>query len=458
MKVFQIFCLVLVSFTANAQIVNIPDANFKSALLNHDPVIDTNNDGEIQQSEAEAVIIMSVDHKEISSMEGIQSFTNLVHLVCHRNELTSLDVTQNSVLEFLWCFDNNLTSLDVSQNSNLETLVAYNNNLSSIDVSQNAELKVLGVERNNISTLDVSENLQLISLHCGYNNLSVLDVDQNIMLGSLHCTGNMISELNVTSNTLLTSLGAGSNGLSTIDLTQNPDLEVLNLWYNNLTEIDISQNPNIALFYCQGNQLSSLDVTQQSNLNLFYCQENQITSLDLSQNLELQIFECHENNLMDLDVSQSLELVHLKAHSNLLNSFNIKNGNNVNLAQMSAYNNPNLGCIQVDDVVFANSQECDLTNFNGWCKDTAATYAEKCLLGTPDLDLLSITLFPNPVNNILNVTSQRPIDTIMIYSLQGILVMVESKPVIDVSELPSGLYFVSVTIEGKRDIKRFLKY
>ncbi|WP_372473503.1 hypothetical protein AB4865_11845 [Capnocytophaga sp. ARDL2] len=40
--------------TSSAQIVNIPDFAFKQRLLDHNPVIDTNGDGEIQVSEAEA--------------------------------------------------------------------------------------------------------------------------------------------------------------------------------------------------------------------------------------------------------------------------------------------------------------------------------------------------------------------------------------------------------------------
>ena len=44
-----VFFISIVTYSQN---VNIPDANFKFALLNHTPPIDLNNDNEIQISEA----------------------------------------------------------------------------------------------------------------------------------------------------------------------------------------------------------------------------------------------------------------------------------------------------------------------------------------------------------------------------------------------------------------------
>jgi hypothetical protein len=71
MKHFYILCLLVIGFSADAQIINIPDANFKNALVNTLCVgdwetgdggptsdVDVNNDGEIQVSEAAAVQIL----------------------------------------------------------------------------------------------------------------------------------------------------------------------------------------------------------------------------------------------------------------------------------------------------------------------------------------------------------------------------------------------------------------
>jgi len=52
MRIFLLSILFILLFsTSKGQVVNIPDANFKTALPNHVPVINTNADGEIQVSE-----------------------------------------------------------------------------------------------------------------------------------------------------------------------------------------------------------------------------------------------------------------------------------------------------------------------------------------------------------------------------------------------------------------------
>ncbi|MEN9489145.1 MAG: hypothetical protein RL494_1410 [Bacteroidota bacterium] len=60
----------LFALVAKAQIVNIPDANFRNSLN----FVDINNDGQIQQSEALLITTLLIDHSNISSFEGIESF------------------------------------------------------------------------------------------------------------------------------------------------------------------------------------------------------------------------------------------------------------------------------------------------------------------------------------------------------------------------------------------------
>src|SRR3954463_14569725 len=86
--------LLLLLFTGmvKAQIVNIPDPNFKAKLLAADVTnsiastatnatipntfnkIDVNNDGEIQQSEAAAVTLLDVNTSNIADLTGIEEF------------------------------------------------------------------------------------------------------------------------------------------------------------------------------------------------------------------------------------------------------------------------------------------------------------------------------------------------------------------------------------------------
>ncbi len=120
----RIICMaMMLSFTITgsyAQIVNIPDANFKAALIAAG--VDKNNDGEIQQSEAEMVDTLKVALKKITSLEGIEAFTNLSYLDCMMNELHFLHLSKNLKLVYLSCEYDHLTTLDVANLPNLRFL------------------------------------------------------------------------------------------------------------------------------------------------------------------------------------------------------------------------------------------------------------------------------------------------------------------------------------------------
>ncbi|MCH7535259.1 MAG: hypothetical protein IH948_05870 [Bacteroidetes bacterium] len=70
-----LFALILISQSISAQIVNIPDANFKAYLVG-DGSINTILDSEISISEATAFTgSMFVENMGISDLTGIEAFT-----------------------------------------------------------------------------------------------------------------------------------------------------------------------------------------------------------------------------------------------------------------------------------------------------------------------------------------------------------------------------------------------
>ncbi|MCK4344066.1 MAG: hypothetical protein KAX05_02185, partial [Bacteroidales bacterium] len=115
--------------------VNIPDDNFLNALIYRG--VDTNGDGVISPAEAEAITSLNVSGRLISDMTGIEMFVNLETLLCYDNQLTSLDVSNNTALIYLNCESNHLTSLVVSNCTNLHYLRCVYNSLFSLDVSNN---------------------------------------------------------------------------------------------------------------------------------------------------------------------------------------------------------------------------------------------------------------------------------------------------------------------------------
>lgn len=127
--------------------VQFEDGNFKAYCVEN---FDSDGDGEISYAEAKVVTYIDVYNKGISSLKGIESFTNLTNLDCSTNQfssssnhLTSLDVSQNTALTKLKCYSNQLTSLDVSGCTALKELWCHSNQLTSLDVSHNTVLEVL---------------------------------------------------------------------------------------------------------------------------------------------------------------------------------------------------------------------------------------------------------------------------------------------------------------------------
>ena len=108
------------------QIVNIPDANFKSFLVN-DSSINVNNDTEITVAEAQATTELLINGLSIADLTGIEAFTNLTRLDCYTNNLTTIDVSNNLALTRLHCADNQIEILDISANTQITDIQCHNN-------------------------------------------------------------------------------------------------------------------------------------------------------------------------------------------------------------------------------------------------------------------------------------------------------------------------------------------
>ncbi|HFC00174.1 MAG TPA: T9SS type A sorting domain-containing protein, partial [Phaeodactylibacter sp.] len=340
------FILILIStlvfcFGSAAQIVNIPDANFKAFLVGY-TFINSNMDDEIQVSEATAFTgEMYCYNLGITDFTGIEAFTGMTAFGCNGNSLTTLDLSQNTALTHVYCTSTNLTSLVTSPN--LVQLYCDNNNLTTLDVSQNTDLIFLACNNNNIESLDVSQNTALNTLHIQENNISTIDLSQN---------------------TALASLDLSNNNLTTLDVSQNTALINLKCFFNNLSTLDVSQNTALTTLECNHNSLLSLDVSQNTALTDLKCMVNNISTLDVSQNTALTFLACNNNSIGSLDASQNTALTQLFCGNNSLTSLNLKNINPSTMTVLNAAGNPNLTCIEVDDVAAATAawQLIDVTS------------------------------------------------------------------------------------------------
>ena len=378
-----LICLPIIGF---GQDVNIPDANFKNYLVNNN-AINTNGDTEIQVSEASAYTgTINVSNKSISDLTGIEAFIALTTLECFNNQLTSLDVSNNTALTHLYCGINPLTTLDVSQNTALIVLRCGTNQLTSLDVSNNTALIELRCEANQITSLDVSNNTALTYLKCSENQLTSLNVSNKTALIEFTFDLNQLTSLDVSNNTALTTLSCYNNQLTALDLSQNTALTHFNCRFNQLTTLDVrngnnmlqmglflaTNNPNLSCISVEDPVWSAANWTnidpatsfgitcspepgytyvpddnfEQALINLGYdnflddyVYTNSINSVNSlmvnSANISdltgiegfttLTILDCDNNQLTNLDVSNNTSLTFLRCSFNQLTSLDVTN-------------------------------------------------------------------------------------------------------------------------------------
>ena len=175
MKKLTLLLFILMTVPAFAQTTAIPDANFEQALidLGHDTGAP---DGSVLTANISGLFYLNVGGKSISDLTGIQDFTALYNLECYNNQLTNIDLTQNSDLWYLNINNNQLTSLDLTQNIALLSLMCDENQLTSLDLTQNTALDLIGCYNNQLTSLDLTQNIALLHLDCSYNQLSCLNV------------------------------------------------------------------------------------------------------------------------------------------------------------------------------------------------------------------------------------------------------------------------------------------
>ena len=272
----------------------IEDEAFRKYCLNEFDNLP--KDGKLSQKETKNAIKINVRGLKISSLAGIEYFTNITELICSSNNIQSMDLSKNKDLKKIDCSYNPINDLDVSELSKLLELFIDNAELQTINVSKNAKLYWLSVSNNQITSLELDNNPDLEILECHGNNMTRLGLSKNTKLTDLFCI---------------------NNKLETIDLKMNKALR--KLWCNNnlISELDLSQNTALQQLSCTKNSLKVLNLNNQTALLQLLCDGNQLKTLNVSNNTKLEDLRCTGNNLEGkIDVSKNRLLIYLYLQKN----------------------------------------------------------------------------------------------------------------------------------------------
>ncbi|MFL9844832.1 T9SS type A sorting domain-containing protein [Flavobacterium rhizosphaerae] len=365
MKKFLLPSFLLFYGLAGAQVINFTDQNLKTKLLaemsatptgyNQNEVavlIDTNQDGEIEASEAAAIYGLNISGASISDLSGLEAFSNLEWIQCGVNQITSINAAMFPNLKNLMCGHTSITSLDVTGFTHLE------------------------------------------ALECEYAQIISLNVAGMQTLKSIRCSG---------------------NALTTIDLTG----------LSNLIEFSsIESNP-----------FTSLNFDDAVNLTQLAISQSMLTELDLS----------HSPLLMYVGISEN----------SLLESINLRNGGSALVPFECGFtDNQNLTSVCVDD------GEEDIVAQCTWLP-VMAEITSVCSLGTTDFATEPMTIYPNPTEGLINITTNKAIKLFEVYDFQGRLLQKTTPAAgqvsIDLSRLQSGEYLLKAYTDNGWLTKKVIK-
>ncbi|MEL1240966.1 RCC1 domain-containing protein [Flavobacterium flavipallidum] len=387
-----------------------------------------NNLSSLDLSKNIALRTLNCAHNKLSNLD-LSKNINLGSLTCYSNTLTNLNLSENVTLSSLLCSSNQLKNLDLTKNISLSNLKCDSNQLTILDVSKNTNLIRVDCSNNQLESLNLkngnNQKFDLANLASSFKNnpnLSCIQVDnkaysdqnwsnikdatttysencppKNILISSefedklialgIDKDGKNGSVLSATilNTTILDLSNSGISDLSGIEYFVN--LEKLICSGNSITSLNLTNNTLLKYLDCSNNPLSALDVSKNTLLEELYidgptvvtnktitAKNNTITGfvkLDLTNNLQLKKLSCSNNQIVSLDLSKNKLLTFINCSNNDLQSLNLKNGFNTNLVTINFKNNASLYCIQVDNVLYAD------TNWSTG-KDSKTQYAEDC--------------------------------------------------------------------------------
>ena len=266
-----------------------PDQNFRTKLYNS-----YFNKGYINSTDVINTTSLNVSGCNISNLTGLIYFTYLRNLNCSSNNLSSLPTLSN-VLTSLFCNNNQLTALPTLP-STIQTLYAGSNKF-------NGQLSITG--KPNLTTLDVSNNTMITILNCSGNALTSLSYYGCTALKNLNCSSNNLSSLPTLpigltnlycNNNKLTSLPDLPDGLTVIDCSYN-QLTSLPMLPSDISSLNVRGNLFTTLGIWGRTKLKYLDCSSCSKLTTLDCANNALTSLNIANCPALSLLQINNNQL-----------------------------------------------------------------------------------------------------------------------------------------------------------------
>lgn len=385
-----LFVFLMITLGIRAQVVNIPDANFKARLLSASPnneiaknlngvffKIDANNDGQIQASEAQQVSYLSLSnpgYNYIADITGILSFTNLTKLDIIYEKIPTIDLHGLSQLKYFRYYPYSaivltntslniqgtnlisleipgfrLSSLNIQHCPNLEVFdYSVNPNLS-VNLQSLPHLKVLKCSNNQLTSLNLQGLNNITDLDCSYNNISTLDVLHLSNLKYLKCIMNpLLTDLDVHGLTQLQELGISNHILVNLNASGCTSLSNYSYYFvysgyvPTLKSLNFEGCKSLGLAGL-GSFAPSLEYLNVKDTNIveLYASNLELNYLNVEGCIYLKNLDCSNNNLSSLNVQGCTNLRQLNCSYNNISTLDLHgmniSGENTSVGQWTNY-------------------------------------------------------------------------------------------------------------------------
>lgn len=235
------------------------DSTFKQLLI-YNPAINTNQDNEIQCSEATSYYgELRIESSQIMDITGLEAFTSITELYLSFVKVDSINLSSNISLTKLKLLEIPIIEVDLTNNLLLKELTIQQiYDLPVLNLTTNTLLEELySVSNFNLKEIDVKNCPLLRVIDCPHSILESLDLSANPNLEYITCWGTSLSELNIDNGNI--------SNLKKVIVDENPNLFCISVGDTSYFD----DNPNIILKdnWCQLNNQCTVAI-QEASQNL----------------------------------------------------------------------------------------------------------------------------------------------------------------------------------------------
>ncbi len=335
---------------------------------------------------------------------------------------------------------------------NIDTYYREINNLTGIEFFTNLKSYssfYFKATSFNFPTLVNLEEIYLLNAITGIGSLTSLNLESNINLKKVTLSVNT-STLDLGNLTNLKYLSVGGN-FTQINLSQCTNLLDLSITAP-LTSLNLSNNIKLINLNLTDGFVSNLDLSNNLSLEIVNIPGNKIITLDLGQIKHVKYLFVQDNELTNLNTNNLFNLQNLNCDNNFLITLSIKNdglifGDNSGVTFLG---NPSLQsiCCDENEIVYMQNL-CNLYSYS--------TIVSACI--PPPVEARPLTMFPNPVKDMLYLDTTDKINKVEVFSSNGLLIMSSEAEtdIIDMQSITNGMYFLKVYRDNSVDDMKFIK-